>query len=193
MLLQKKFPKLDDPEFYLDFTSRYARRGESFFDTLEIWCSLFGILLPIMLTWFLFAAGVGETREMHNVPFVYWILIIASFLVQIRILWHINKERPRWRIARYYQNIARNDIYGLEKEVRYADSAEKVEMLINHILAFQKKFPIKENALVAIIYNECLVARGLYPQALPITRIERLFPRFTAFLGSKTVRTAVGG
>ncbi len=187
MSLKEKFPKLDDPEFYLDFAGRYARAGEYLFDRLDIWCSLIGILMPMMVIWSLFVAGVGETRDLRVIDWRYWIPVILSFAVQITVILHMNKERPRWKTARYYQDIVRTDIYELGKAYRYAENHGDTETVINRLRAFQKKFPISNSRLTGIIYNECLMARGERLKPVGGTLTERLFPRLTAFLGRELV------
>lgn len=187
MPFQKEFPKLDDPKFYLDFISRYARAGEHFFDMLECWCSFLGLSMPIIIGLFIFVMGIGHTGKMETIPFVHWVLIIASFLVLFRFLFHVEKERPRWHIARSYRDIARNDVYPLERAYRNANTVTETEMVMNHIRVFQKKFPTRRNALTALIYNQCLIARGEPKQKFQATVLDRLFPRCVAFLGNKSV------
>jgi len=181
MPCQEKFSRLNDPQFYLDFASRYARAGEHFFDILECWCSFFGLSMPIIISLFIFVVGIGDAGKIDTIPFVYWVLIIASFLVLFRFLFHVEKERPRWRIARYYQNIARNGVYPLEKAYRNAHTITETEIVINNIGTFQKKFSIEHNALATIIYNQCLIARGEPRQKFQVTVLDRLFPRCMAF------------
>ena len=179
MLLQKKFPKLIDPEFYLDFIGRYTRRGLSFFDTLECVCSFFGIIISCAFIAFLIPEILGRSSRKPDI--ISWILIIAWTGMAICMILHANKERPRWAIARYYQHIARHDIYELEKAYRHAKSARDVETWINNLRAFQHKFLIKESALAAIVYNECLSARGEKIQPFRSTTFERMFSGFFAF------------